>query len=125
MTGIQTDFNPIKAIKTLRDNASAIEKIGGQIEAKRLELIKLMAELMDAEELARQEVFDQEIKASLVRDYIKLKTAKQQKVHDIMREELRSLENQRDILIEVNNCLKASFKIHELEAKNLNLPSNY
>jgi len=121
MPQITNDFNPIKAISTLRENAVEIEKIGAEIEAKRIEMIKVMATLMDAEEAAREIVFKEEIKASLVRDYIKLKTAKEQKAHDLLREEIRILENRKDILIEVNNSLKASFRIHEMEAKNLNL----
>ena len=119
--GITDQFNPIKAINTLRDNAVAIEMLGEKIHAKRIQLIKDLALLMDAEEQARRDLFEKEIKASFARDFIKLQTAKQQKSHDIVKEELRMLEDQRDIIVEINNCLKASFKIHELEAKNLNL----
>lgn len=121
MPQITDDFNPIKAISTLRDNAVEIEKIGAEIEAARILGIQTMAALMDAEEAAREIVFQEEMKASFVRDYIKLKTAKEQKAHDIQREQIKILENKKDIIVEVNNSLKASFRIHDMEARNLNL----
>lgn len=123
--GITDRFDPIKAINTLRDNAVEIERLGEKIHAKRLQLVTALAELMDSEEQARIKVFQmlesRELTISMSRDFIKLRTAKEQKNHDIIKEELRILEDQRDIIIEVNNALKASFKIHELEARNLNL----
>lgn len=119
--GITDTFDPIKAINTLRENVVELTILGEKIEAKRNQLILKMAELMDAETLARQEVFDKEIKASLVRDFIKLKISKQEKDHSIVKEELKILEDRKNILIEVNNSLKASHRIHEMEARNLNL----
>ena len=119
--GITTQFSPVLAIQTLRDNAVEIEQIGKEIENKKLQLIVALSKLKDAEKQARKDVFTKEIKASLARDYIKLMVAEEQKIYSILKEEVKMLEDRSRIIVEVNNSLKASFKIHELEARNLSL----
>ncbi len=116
------NFDPQKALKTLRDNAVAIAKLGKELHEKRLEFIVAKASLMDVESLSRRLALkDPDLKVSLLRDTIKDGSAEEQKTHDILLEEIRDLKDQMNVLIEINNSLKASHRIIEMEVKNLNL----
>lgn len=116
-------FDPQRAMETLRNNAIQISELGAEIEKLRLEHLVAMAELMDAEEVCRYEIFTdtQVIKAYQLRDWIKWKTAAQLKKEAILSEKIRILKDKMDVLVEVNNSLKASHRITMMEANNLNL----
>ena len=115
------NFDPTRAIQTLKQNAIDLAAKGKELQAKRILFIQAKARLMDAEKEARDGLFKEgkEIKASLVRDWIKWCIAVEQKEHDLLQEEIRSLKEDMEIMIEVNNSLKASHRIIELEAKNM------
>jgi hypothetical protein len=118
-TNISDSFHPTKAIQTLKNNANGIIKLGNELHKKRIEYIKVKANLMDAESLSRRlAVNDPDLKVSIIRDVIKDGCAEQQKIHDILLEEIRDLKEQMEVLVEVNNSLKASHRILELEIKN-------
>jgi len=115
------EFNPTRAIQTLKQNAIDIAKKGAELHKLRLKFIVAKAMLMDAEQSARRGLFEDkaDVKASLVRDWIKWCVSAEQKTHDELQEKIRDVKEQIEIMIEVNNSLKASHRIIELEAKNM------
>jgi len=48
-------------------------------------------------------------------------TAPEMKEHDILQEKIRGLKERMEVLVEINNSLKASHRITEMEMKHLNL----
>lgn len=117
------DFNPQKAIETLRQNAVQIGELGELLETKRNALIVSHAALMDAEQTAREQVFGGkiEVQASKLREWLKFQVFWQERAYELQRDEVRLLEQKLDILVECNNSLKAAHRITEMEMKNLSL----
>ena len=113
-------FDPIKALKTLRQFAIDIDKIGKQLEQQRLQLIMAQATLYDAEKKARDELFtgQVEVMASKSRDWLKWQVLAEQYDYDKKKEELRLLVEKKEIMVEVVNAVKASMRLWELENKN-------
>jgi len=71
---LQDQFNPIKAIQTLKDNAVGIQKLGESITEKRILLSLSKARLADKEKELRDEVFGGlEIQATKLSDWMKWK----------------------------------------------------
>ena len=119
---LQDQFNPIKAIQTLKDNAVEIQKLGESITEKRILLSLSKARLADKEKELRDEVFGGlEIQATKLRDWMCWKKATEQKEVDMLSDEIKIAEGKLNILIEINNTVKFSYKIYEMEMKNLNL----
>lgn len=119
---MDTHFDPVRAIETLRNNAVEIQKLGDELHKLRLKSIIAKAELIDAENLARRlALSDPDLKVSLLRDTIKDGCAKEAKVHELLQEEIRDLKEQMEVKVETNNSLKASHRIVEMEARSLNL----
>ena len=119
---IQDQFDPIQAIKTLRSNAEEIMKLGNEIKEKRLKLSLVKATLADKMKELRGEVFEGniEIQATKLNDWIKYKSADEQLEVDTLTDEIKVLDGQLQILIEINNTVKFSHKIWEMEMRNLN-----
>ena len=118
-TNISDSFHPTKAIQTLKNNANGIIKLGNELHRLRIGFITAKARLIDAENLSRRlALSDPDLKVSLIRDVIKDGCAEEQKIHDLLLEEIRDLKEQLEVLVEVNNSLKASHRILELEIKN-------
>ena len=118
---LQDQFNPIKAIQTLKDNAVEIQKLGESITEKRILLSLSKARLADKEKELRDEVFGGlEIQATKLSDWMKWKKATEQKEVDTLSDEIKIAEGKLNILIEINNTVKFSYKIYEMEMKGLN-----
>ena len=119
---LQDQFNPIKAIQTLKDNAVGIQKLGGSITKKRILLSLSRAILADKETELRDSIFTgkQEVQATKLRDWMCWKKATEQKEVDTLSDEIKIAEGKLNILIEINNTVKFSYKIYEMEMKGLN-----
>jgi len=122
---IQDQFDPVAAIKTLRSNANDIQKLGEGIKKKRLKLSLAKAALADKEKELRDQVFEGkvEIQATKLRDWMKWKAAAEQSEVDDLVDKIKVLESDLNILIEINNTVKFSHKIWEMEMKHLNYES--
>ena len=118
---ITDQFDPNRAIQTLKDNAIAINDLGQRLHETRLDYIQAKAKLMDKEAEARELLFgggEAPCKATQTRDWIKWYVAAEHLEHDKLQEQIRGLKDRMEVLVEVNNSLKASHRIIELEIKN-------
>jgi hypothetical protein len=114
-------FNPNKAIDTLRKNYLDIQRLGELIEQKRNQFAIAEAELLDAEQQARKDYFGSDIKPCKTAEFpqwMKLRTWEQIATESLLRNEIRTLQGRLDILIEINNNIKASIRLAELDYKN-------
>lgn len=111
-------FNPAKAIETLKQNYVELMAVGELIESKSNQHTLAEAELIDAENVAREEYFTRKpCKISELRDWLRMKTAFEYARETKLKNELRSLKQKLEILIEVNNNVKASYRIFEMDYK--------
>lgn len=115
------NFDPERAVTSLRKFVSDLTAIGLALEKQRIELVVKEADLLDKENEVREQIFTGkiEVQASKVRDYIKWKTWKAEREVFKSREELKTLIEKKDILCEVNNAMKFAYKLATDEMKNL------
>ena len=123
------ELTPPEILKIITSNTNKVVALGEKIKGQRLYLIEKQAALYDAENEARTEIFEEkiELQVSKLRDYIKWKTNRAEKEYMIEKMQLRQLISEKDILIEVINTAKLSYRIMEMEAKSLgyqSYPSN-
>lgn len=116
-------FNTDRALKSLRKYLVDLQTLGEEIEGARIDYIKKKAALMDREQEARRMIFEEEVQvqATKQRDWIKYRTYLEDRDLEIAKEEVKRLEDKKEIIIESINALKMSFRITEMEVKNLNL----
>lgn len=113
-------FNPNQAIDTLRKNYQEIEELGRIVEEKGKAHALAEALLLDAENEARKEYFETKpCKLSELRDWIKYKTADETRIENTAKHDLRLAKGKLEILIEINNSVKASLRIAEYEYNNI------
>jgi hypothetical protein len=123
------ELTPPEILKIITSNTNKVVALGEKIKGQRLYLIEKQAALYDAENEARTEIFEEkiELQVSKLRDYIKWKTNRAEKEYMNEKMQLRQLISEKDILIEVINTAKLSYRIMEMEAKSLgyqSYPSN-
>jgi len=123
------ELTPPEILKIITSNTNKVVALGEKIKGQRLYLIEKQAALYDAENEARTEIFEEkiELQVSKLRDYIKWKTNRAEKEYMIAKMQLSQLISEKDILIEVINTAKLSYRIMEMEAKSLgyqSYPSN-
>jgi len=117
-----TGFSPQKAIETLREGAVAIELIGHRLLEKKKEYVVAEAKLLDAEWLAQEVYFaEKPCKISELPAWLKRETYQERKEERRIWQEMKCLETELEISLQVLNAVKAGFKIAEMEIQNLNL----
>lgn len=113
------NFDPIRAIQTLKENYLLIESLGNQIEVKANQHALAEATLLDAEGVARAVYFtDKPCKISELPHWLKMKTTLELSNENRLKNELRILKGKLEILCEINNNVKASLKLAELDYRN-------
>jgi hypothetical protein len=117
------DFNPKNALHTLRENAIKIQKMGEKLEELRTKRTLAKAKFMDAEQGARTKIFNKEVElpVSQQREWVKYQCHQEYKEYEILDDDVKTLRERLEILIEINNSLKAAQRMIEMEVKSLNL----
>ena len=117
------DFQPQQAIETLRNYKTDLEQLSGDYICERVYLQLLSAELMDAEQKARDEFFDKDPwpAATLLSHMIKRGSHKQKQAYQAQRAVVDQLEIKMKVLQESINLIKAAHRISLTEINNLNL----
>jgi len=116
-----SDLRPAQATKTLRDNAVSLQQLGDELETAYVELALSRASFLDAENKAHQEYFagKTDIMVSALDKWIKTQTYEERKANELADLNVKKLRSRYEILKEVNDALKFSFRIVEMTSKNM------
>ncbi len=113
-------FNPAEASRRLREVSLEMEQIGAKIIQKRNAAVLAEAAYLDAKAAIRKKNMG-DISATALQQLVDQETIEEKKALIRAEADLRNAQDQRDIIIEVNQNSKKAIDIWMTEVRNLNL----
>lgn len=112
---------PQQLLEALSLNLLDLEAISKLLIEKRKQYILVEARLLDAKTSAREEYFNSKpCRVSEMRDWLKYRCSREILAEASLKSEIKTIQAQHEIILEVHNTLKTRLRVMGDELRNLN-----